>query len=293
MTAPVDLHIHSEKSSDGDLPSFIIIQLAKEYGLRAISIADHDTVDAYPDAILQGNEVGVEIIPNIEVTTLFDNREFHLLLPFVDWKSPALSELVDEVAARRVQEAQERVEKLRNLGFEITWEEISRAAGPHPPLGVTIAQYLLRKSEMSGDPSLKKYSKKRNKDFAPYLFYRDYFMEGKPAFVSRRNISIFKVLEAVPKTGAVPVLAHPGAYFQQVKKEDVIRLKEKGLGGIEVYTSYHDRSQTDLYNKIAEDLQLVPTAGSDFHGAIKPHIPFGFLNNGGYWIVEELKKRRP
>ena len=141
--------------------------------------------------------------------------------------------------------------------------------------------------------SLKKYLEGKKRTFAPYYFYKDYFMEGKPASVPRRNVNLLNVLEKTPKTGGVPVLAHPGAYFQQVKKEDLVLLKERGLEGLEVYTSYHDPEQTKFYKELAEELRLVPTAGSDFHGTIKPHIPFGFLKNGGYWMVEELRKRRP
>jgi hypothetical protein len=78
-----------------------------------------------------------------------------------------------------------------------------------------------------------------------------------------------------------------------VKIQDLVALKERGLQGLEVYTSYHSSEQSKIYHKMAIDLDLVPTAGSDFHGTIKPHIPFGSLNHGGYWMVEELKKRRP
>ena len=101
-----------------------------------------------------------------------------------------------------------------------------------------------------------------------------------------------EILKTVPQTEGVPVLAHPGAYFQQTTKEDLIILKREGLVGLEVYTSYHDSFQTDFYLKIARELDLVAVAGSDFHGRIKPHIPFGSIKDGKYWMVEELRKRR-
>ena len=62
--------------------------------------------------------------------------------------------------------------------------------------------------------------------------------------------------------------------------------------GIEVYSTYHDDEQKQHYLDLAEELDLVPTAGSDFHGSIKPHVPFGKVKEGRYWMVEELKKRR-
>ena len=117
-------------------------------------------------------------------------------------------------------------------------------------------------------------------------------MEGKPASVQKRNVSLVEILEIIPKTGGVPVLAHPGAYFQQVKEKDIRYLKERGLEGLEVYTTYHEPEQTKLYKELADRYDLVPTAGSDFHGKIKPHIPFGAIKDGDYSMVEALRERR-
>ena len=293
MSSPIDLHIHSNKSSDGDFSPFHIVQLAKEKKMVAISIADHDTVAAYPEALRFGEKAGVEVIPGMELTTIFEDREFHLLLPFVDWRSRVVAGLILQVAERRRKEAKHRVEKLRGLGFDITWKEVQKESGPFPPLGVTIAQILLRKADQKNNFLLKKYLEGENRLFAPYQFYKDYFMEGKPASVPRQNLSILDVLDMISQTGAVPVLAHPGAYFQRVVKKDLEILKKRGIQGLEVYTSYHTPKQTESYEKMAQELDLVPTAGSDFHGTIKPHVPFGSLNHGGYWMVEELRKRRP
>lgn len=293
MRGEIDLHIHSDKSSDGDFSPFHIVSLAKEKGIRAIAISDHDTVAAYPEAIRLGEEAGVEVIPSIELTTLYKNREFHLLLPFVDWRKDVVSTLVEKVAKRRMEEAKERVNKLQKLGFDINWKEILKESGSFPPLGVTIASILLRKAKKTRDPGFQKYLEGKDRLIAPYAFYKDFFTEGKPAFVRHRNLSLLDVLDVVPETGGVPVLAHPGAYYQNVQREDLASLKEKGLAGLEVYTSYHNSSQEKLYRDLAGEFDLIPTAGSDFHGTIKPHVSFGGLCSGWYWMVEELQKRRP
>lgn len=292
MQGQVDLHIHSNKSSDGSLSPFHIVQLARENNLEAISITDHDTVAAYPQALQFGEEAGVEVIPGIELTTLFGSREFHLLLPFVNWKKKIILKLIAQASKKRIKEAKERVRKLQEIGFEISWKEIVKDSKSTPPLGVTIAQVLLRKAERKKNRAFMKYFNEKNRLLAHYLFYEDYFMEGKPAWVPKRNLSLLDVLKVAPETEGVPVLAHPGAYFQKTSREDLEILKESGLEGLEVYTSYHDPSQTEFYKKIAEELNLVPTAGSDFHGKIKPHIPFGSLKEGQYWMVEELRKRK-
>ncbi len=291
----VDLHVHSNRSCDGDVEPADLIRMAGELGFRAISISDHDTVAAYPEASVVGREENVEIIPSVEFTTLFDGREFHVLLPFVDWENESVAELVDRATRSRLSEAQARILKLREAGFDISWEEVQSETGAIPPLGVRIAQILLEKAARTGKkdgPPLKKYFEGRNLMLAPYLFYRDYFVEGKEAYVPKQHIPAFEVLEIAPRTGGVPVLSHPGAYFQRATSDDLACLKEKGLEGLEVYTSYHDRDQAEFYLSLAQEFDLVPTAGSDFHGRIKPHIPFGFVRDGGYWMVEALSKRR-
>ena len=90
----VDLHIHSRFSCDADLAPDEIVAFAAAHGFRAISIADHDTVAAYPAAVREGEALSVEVIPSMEVTTLFDDREFHVLLPFVDCEAAGVDRIV-------------------------------------------------------------------------------------------------------------------------------------------------------------------------------------------------------
>jgi hypothetical protein len=195
MNGRVDLHIHSLNSSDGDFAPVALLQMAKEKGLRAISISDHDTVGAYPDALEWSDRLGVELIPSVELTTLFDGREFHLLLPFVCWESRPLGGILATVTRARMEEAKDRVAKLRELGFEIDWDEVLLKTKGGPPLGVSIAQILIDKGREEKDPSLQKYYEGTNRLFAPYFFYRDYFLEEKPAFVRRRTVSLLEVLD--------------------------------------------------------------------------------------------------
>jgi len=292
MDGRVDLHVHSSNSSDGDYPPAELLRMAKKKGLRAISISDHDTVGAYPEAFESSRKFGVELIPSVELTTLFKGREFHLLLPFVHWESRVLRRILDTVTDARMKEAQERVAKLQALGFDISWDEVVLKTSGGPPLGVSIAQILLDKGRKKKTPSLQKYFEGANLLYAPYIFYRDYFLEEGPAFVPKRTVSLVEVLAVVSNDGAVPVLAHPGAYFERATREDLVELEEKGLAGLEVYSSYHDPQQVQSYRALAEELNLVATAGSDFHGRIKPQVVFGRLKEGTYAMVEALEKRR-
>lgn len=291
MRAEVDLHIHSKYSSDGDLSPYEIILLAQEHKLKAISIADHDSVAAYPEALDIAQGTGVEIIPSVELTTLYEEREFHLLLPFAFWDHPLLLSFIRQVHEARIIEAKERIAKLQQLGFDITWEEATKGKTSSPPLGVVIAKRLLEKNSSRVDPRLTKYFEPGNLKVAPYLFYEDYFRPGKPAYVPKRIVSIFEVIHRAAEFGAAPVLAHPGADFQSATMDDLRKLKEYGLVGLEVFSTYHDEKMTALYLDIARKLDLVPTAGSDFHGRIKPHVTFGCVRNGSYAIVESLRQK--
>jgi predicted metal-dependent phosphoesterase TrpH len=288
----VDLHIHSSNSSDGDFTPSELLRMAKKNGLRAISISDHDTVGAYPEALEWSSRLGVELIPSVELTTLFDGREFHLLLPFVHWESRALRRILTTVTKARMEEAKERVAKLKGLGFDISWDEVLLKTKGAPPLGVSIAQILIDKGRKEKNKALQKYYEGANLIFAPYIFYRDYFLEEGPAFVPKRTVSLLEVLDVVSSDGAVPVLAHPGAYFERATREDLISLKERGLAGLEVYSTYHEPGQVQSFRALAEELDLVATAGSDFHGRIKPHVVFGQLKEGSYDMVDALKTRR-
>jgi len=296
MPGTVDLHIHSNRSCDGDFAPAELVRMGRTCGLRAMAIADHDTVAAYPEALEAGRVEGVEVIPNIEFTTVFgeDGREFHLQVPFLDWRGTTVADLAVRVTAARFQEARERVARLRALGFDIDWAEVAGASDGTAPLGVKIAQVLLDKTAGRGapyPPALQDYLSEERRDFGPYYFYRDYFTEGKAAFVPKRHIPLVEVLEALPELGGVAVLSHPGAYFQNTTREDLAELKERGLAGIEVFTSYHTAEHVAFYKELARAFDLVPTAGSDFHGRIKPSVAFGSLRDGDYSMIEELRKK--
>ncbi len=288
----VDLHIHSHFSCDGDFSPAELVSMARDHGFRAIAIADHDTVGAYPEAISDGEKAGVEVIPSIEITTVFDGREFHLQLPFVNWSSPAIHHIINYMTESRLKEAKTRVELLKRQGFNLEWGEIWEKCGGIPPLGVKIARVLLERPESRQHPLLKKYYDSQSQVFAPYLFYQDYFMEGGLAFVPKNHISLEEVLRLAPGTGGVPVLSHPGAYFQRTTREDLISLKSLGLQGLEVYTSYHQPEQVEIYRALADELDLIATAGSDFHGQIKPRVYFGLIQEGNYDMVNKLRERK-
>jgi predicted metal-dependent phosphoesterase TrpH len=103
-----------------------------------------------------------------------------------------------------------------------------------------------------------------------------------------------EAIELLLRCGAVPVLAHPGAGVFSAGERLITELKETGLKGLEVFTSYHDDKASHYYLNVAKKLTLIPTAGSDFHGRIKPHVAFGSVRALGPELISVLKScRRP
>ena len=233
MPGPVDLHIHSCNSSDGDftpLSSWCALPESRDFA--AISISDHDTTAAYPETLRHGEKMGVEIIPSVELTTLFDKREFHLLLPFIDWTSKVLGDLVARVAEGRILEAKARVAKLQELGFDLH----GKRSGRHPLL-------FLPSVSLSLKSCWRREKRLRILLWSNTLHLRTLCPLPMPSikiFLPRESLplcpgrisSLLEVLKIVPETGGVPVLAHPGAPFQQVTRADLSLLREHGLEGL-------------------------------------------------------------
>lgn len=282
----IDLHIHSNKSSDGDLSVEELIELSCGK-LSAISVTDHDTLDAYPEAVEIGKAKDIEVVQSVEITTHFNGREFHILAPFVERKGPIL-ELLERLKYGRILLAEERIKKLQKIGFSIKMEDVFYYSSNAIPIGTAIARVLFL--SQPDHPLLKKYLDEPAK--APYRFYKDYFEPGGPAYVPFAYVSIEEAVEAVKNSGGVPVLAHPGASFCKVGRDDLVYLKNKGLEGVEVWTSYHTPEKKLFYYELAKELNLVSTPGSDFHGSIKPHVSFASIEEGDYSVVEMLMERR-
>ncbi len=281
-----DLHIHSKFSSDGELSPEEILKKLKEMGFYAASISDHDCFDAYPEAEEAGRRIGIEVIPSVELTTGLEGKETHILAPFIDYRSQEARKIIRELEQNRVILTERRLEKLARLGLKIELEEVLERAAGLPPTGPLIARMIMERYRHH--PLVKKYLERPDPERS---FYSDFFASGRPAFVERIYLDIGRAMESVRKAGGVPVVAHPGVYYNFIDREKIKYLKERGLEGIEVISSYHDKETEEYFRKLAREFDLVETAGSDFHGRVKPDIPLGAFY-GDYEMVEKLKERR-
>jgi 3',5'-nucleoside bisphosphate phosphatase len=288
----VDLHIHTFHSGGGQHSVEEIFDFAAAAGLRAFAISDHDSVAALPRACELAPDRGVEFVPSIELTADHEGRELHVLGPFVERTSPALIEALDRMSRMRFEQALERIARLRRLRFEITYEEAASRCHGSIPSGTALAAVILDRHSRTRDPRLEPYISGERSDRPEIHFYQDFIGRGAPAHVPRQWMPVTEALELLLRCGAVPVLAHPGAGVFGAGERLIARLKEAGLKGLEVFTSYHDAKASHYYLNLASKLRLIPTAGSDFHGRIKPHVAFGSVRSVGPELIRVLESCR-
>ncbi len=259
----VDLHTHST-ASDGSLNPSELVLLAKKKGISILSITDHDTVSGVREALDVGKELGVTVIPGIEVTadTSFlgrGKREFHILGYYVDLSSQAIAELTEFFHRSRVRRNEELLGKLESLGFGISYDLMVERYGTN-----------------FGKPNI-----------AKVLIDKGFFNDRESAIdylsslgVKREKMDYREITRLIREAGGIPVIAHPSSlglnrseFYCFIKTA-----KEEGIEGLEVYHYKHQPEDTVFFKEICSELSLFYTGGSDFHGDNKPCIELGFMN---------------
>jgi predicted metal-dependent phosphoesterase TrpH len=268
----IDLHLHTTHS-DGSLSPAEVLQLAHKAHVTALAITDHDIVSGIPDAIAVGAELGIEIIPGVEISSCVGNSELHILGYCIDWQNPELMRRLSSLRESRHTRNPQIIERLRALGLDVTYEEVRDLAGTDSVGRPHIARLLMDKQYVTS---------------AKDAFDR-YLAEGRPAYVARELPLPADAIAWIRAAGGVAVLAHPT--WAKVSGEGLTALlttlKADGLGGIEVHYSTHTKRQTMEYLDLAKRLTLLVTGGSDFHGITKPDIEVG-IGRGDLNVPEKL-----
>ncbi len=276
-----DLHLHTT-ASDGTMSPTELVRYAKEKGLKIIAITDHDTIEGLHEGIQEGDKIGLEVIPGVELSADASSGTMHLLGYYID---PASSELVDKLRVlqqARMERNLQMVERLRALGIPLELSEV-KAAPEHGQIGRPHFAYTMVQ---------KGYVQNIQDAFDRYLG------KGKPVYVEKFRFSPEEAMHFIRKAGGITVLAHPFT-LKQPEPEDfealIRELKEKGLDGIEVYYPEHSDGQKRLYRDMAKKYGLVISAGSDFHGLNKDAVDLGEGYGDRkltYGLIETLKARR-
>lgn len=256
----IDLHSHTT-ASDGSLIPEELVRLAKQQGVATLAVTDHDTVAGLSRAVAEGRQAGVDIIPGIEISCLYGETELHILGYFINPDDPLLKPALTRYLASREERNPRIVQRLQELGCDLTYAEVKEAAGAATVGRPHIAQALVRRG----------YVNSVSEAFDRYL------ADDAPAYIPRLLPSPAEAIGLIRQIGGIPVLAHP-AYTSRLKEpfEQVCEtLKGLGLLGIEAIYSSHSRQQTDRYRSISNNQGLLVTGGSDFHGEAKPNLLVG------------------
>jgi hypothetical protein len=268
----LDLHLHTTHS-DGSYTPTEVVAMARRAAVTAVAITDHDIMSGLAEAITAGQQCGIEVIPGVEISSLAGDSELHILGYFLDGRDPALNERLKILRDSRHRRNPLIIERLQLLGIDITYDEVRALAGTDSIGRPHIARVLMDKGVVVS---------------AKEAFDR-FLSEGKPAYVPRNLPSPAEAIRWIKAARGLAVLAHP----TWIKMEEqpllalVRQLKTDGLDGVEAYYSTHTARQTRAYLHLAQQLGLLVTGGSDFHGLTKPDIAVG-IGKGALHIPTSL-----
>jgi hypothetical protein len=258
----VDLHSHST-ASDGTFAPAAVARLAKECGLSAFALTDHDTAAGVAEASAEAQTLGIDFLPGIEISADFPQpATMHILGYGIDPQSPVLAEMTRRLVEGRDTRNPRIVKKLNELNVAITMAEVENEAGGKVIGRPHIAAILVRKGYVSG----------MKQAFDKYL------APGGLAYFDKERLTPREAIEMILQSGGLPVLAHPIQLrpLNDGELERIVKdLKDQGLLGLEVIHSDHGPNLVEKYTKLADRFGLIKTGGSDFHGANKKDIQLG------------------
>lgn len=254
----IDLHMHTT-ASDGTSSPEELVKTCSELGLEIISVTDHDNTTAVETVKKAAEEYKLEVVPGIEISTYRGEAEYHILGYFIDLENDSLLGLTEAILQSRVDRTHEMIEKLTDMGYPLEFSDVKKFASgvslgrPH------VARALMEKSYV---------------DSINQAFTDEFIGGGGRAYVEKKKVLPVEAITVILKAGGVPVIAHPHLinHGKALDKKEIERLKDVGLKGVEVYQTKHDKKTTEKYKKIAKELDLLITGGSDYHGDNSPGI---------------------
>ncbi|HCG98268.1 MAG: hypothetical protein A2074_02975 [Candidatus Aquicultor primus] len=248
---PVDLHIHTT-ASDGSFTPREVVEIASSTDLKTIAIADHDTVAALADARRYGAELGVGIIPAIELSSRYKGKDIHILGYYVDDKNENLLASLERLRASREERARRIVECLQGIGVDIDFSNVLEQAKNASVGRPHIARAMVRSGYVS--------------DFR--AAFTQFLKRGAPCFLEKFVYPLQATIEIIHNAGGLAVFAHPGLAKLDEHIDEFIAF---GLDGFEAYHVEHSERDTKRYLRLAEKKGLVVTGGSDCHGPVSTH----------------------
>lgn len=243
-----DLHIHTYYS-DGLFSPEEIVNIAINKGIDGIAITDHDTIEGVKSILNKGQNNKLHIIPGIEMGTIFQNSEVHILGYFIDYNSKRLINAINWLKTNRIKRGMEIIKKLNSLDIHLSYNKIKEFV----------------KGDYIGRPHIAKALVKEGYVKSIEEAFDKYLNRGKAAYIQRKTLTLKETINLIHEIGGIAVLAHPGILKE---KEAIYSCINYGIDGIEVIHSKHTNEDIKTLLRIAKQNDLIITGGSDCHGKI-------------------------
>lgn len=266
MTAYVDLHAHST-ASDGSRAPADVVREAQRVGLAAIALTDHDTLDGIAEATRTGAELGVRVVPGIELSAVEDDVETHILgLHLSDTRE--LETRLVELREMRRSRAERIVKRLNELGVRIEFNAVLEQAA-----GGAIGRPHVARAMIAEGWAV---------DFRDA--FERYLGNGKPAYVGKDRLTAADAIALIRRAGGLAVLAHPASGGTRERIEAFAR---EGLEGVEVRHPSHSSEDVARLTALVDHFGLVPSGGSDWHGASEGPRTLGMMRVPAEWLERQ------
>ncbi|MEZ0091065.1 PHP domain-containing protein [Streptacidiphilus sp. EB129] len=251
----IDLHAHSSASDGTDSPAELV-RNAVAAGLDVVALTDHDTVSGYAEATAAVAGTGLTLVTGAELSCVVDGISMHMLAYLFDPQEPELARERELVYNDRFRRAEAMVERCRALGAPITWEQVRRIAGGGAVGRPHVASALVEAGVVAS---------------VDEAFTPQWLANGGRADVRKHELDPFEAVRLVRGAGGVPVFAHPGAVKRghTVPEKVIADLAAAGLAGLEIDHLDHDEDTRARLRGLADELGLLATGSSDYHGARK------------------------
>ena len=267
----VDLHAHST-ASDGSRAPADVVREAKRIGLAAIAITDHDTVAGITEATAMAEELGVRVVPGVELSAVEGDVETHILGLHLSDTRELEAKLVALREMRRTR-AERMVLRLNELGVRIEFASVLEQAA-----GGAIGRPHVARAMIAEGWAV---------DFRD-AFDR-YLGNGRPAYVTKERLVVAEATSLIHRAGGLAVLAHPS---HSGTKERIAAFVEQGMDGIEVRHPSHSAEDTARLAALVEHFSLVPSGGSDWHGSADGPRTLGMMRVPAEWLGRQDSRIR-
>ncbi len=272
----IDLHVHSTYSDGTNTPAELVT-LASNAGLSAIALTDHDTIDgiraAQTAAASSAASASLRIIPGVELSAAYKERDIHILGLFIDPEDAALSNALKTARENRRQRNLTMLQRLCDAGYPLTEDELQNGTDTSCIGRMHFANALV--------------SRGYAKDTAEV--FRRFIGTDSPYYVPREFITPRDAISLIHSAGGLAILAHPLLYhLERPELEQLIyQLKDYGLSGLEAVYTTNSNEDEQYLRTFASRNELLISGGSDYHGANKPHISLG-IGRGNLRIPEAI-----